>query len=422
MTIYEAARSGAAWDIRTSRSVELIGFGLCVITAVFLLASFFQGAYLVDREGHGVPADFVTIWSAGRLVLDGHPEATYKWTTILKAVEEAAVGTAFEGYYAWLYPPTFLFVAGLLATLPLVVAQVSWTILTLSAYVAAVRAIVADRIGILLACAFPAVLSNSMVGQTGALSAALLGGSLFCMERRPVLAGCFLGLLTYKPQLGLLFPLVLVASGRWRVFWTAAGAGSLLILLSWAAFGAGAWVAFFQSMQIASQAFLTEGQADWSKLQTLLGIVRWLGGSDTLAWWLQGLLVGAIAMLLCALWRSSVSFDMKAAALASGALLSTPYLYMYDFVALAVPMAFLVRAGMVEGFLRGEMIGLGVASLLILLYPLLQAPIGPLSLLIVVLLIGRRTALQLQSNPIVRRLLVRCGAGELHATGRSGGC
>jgi hypothetical protein len=415
MTTQEAARAGAVWDIRTSRAVELIGFGLCVVTAVFLLAAFIQGAYLIDGDGHGIPADFVTLWSAGRLLLDGHPEATYKWTTILKAVEEAAVGKPFEGFYAWLYPPPFLFVAGLLATLPLVAAQASWTILTFSAYVTVVRTIVGDRIGILLACAFPAVLSNVMVGQTGSLSAALLGGSLFFMERRPALAGCFLGLLTYKPQLGLLFPLVLIASGRWRVFWTAAGVGSLLILLSWAAFGADAWIAFFQSMQIASQAFLTEGQADWSKLQTLLGIVRLLGGSDTLAWWLQGLLVGTLAMLLCALWRTNVSYDMKAAALAIGALLSTPYLYMYDFVTLAVPMAFLVRAGMVEGFLRGEMIGLGAASLLILVFPVVQVPVGPAAILAVAVLIGRRVVLQLAPTPIMRRFLDRCGAGQPYA-------
>src|SRR5258708_8123186 len=124
----------------------------------------------------------------------------------------------------------------------------------------------------------------------------------------------------------------------------------------WGAVGAGAWIGFARSLWIASQAFLSEGQADWSKLQTLFGIVRWVGGSDPLAWWLQGLLAGVTAILLCALWRTSASFDMKAAALASGALLSTPYLYMYDFVTLAVPMAFLVRAGMAEGFMRGEMI------------------------------------------------------------------
>jgi hypothetical protein len=38
------------------------------------------------------------------------------------------------------------------------------------------------------------------------------------LDRKPLPAGIPLGLLTPKPQLGALFPVMLVASGRWRVF------------------------------------------------------------------------------------------------------------------------------------------------------------------------------------------------------------
>ena len=258
--------------------------------------------------------------------------------------------------------------AALLATMPFAVAQAVWSFSTFPAYVIAVRTIVGDRIGILLACAFPAILSNFMVGQNGFFSAALLAGALFFLERRPVLAGCFLGLLTYKPQFGLLFPLVLVAGGHWRVFSTAAVVAVLVNATSWAAFGTSTWMAFIHSLPMASQAILTEGQADWHKLQSLFGIVRSLGGSEALAWSLQSGLIGVIAILLCAMWRSRVSFDLRAAALATGPLLSTPY-PTCTTITLAVPMAFLVRAGLATGFLRGEMIGVGAASLLILIFP-----------------------------------------------------
>jgi arabinofuranan 3-O-arabinosyltransferase len=225
------------------------------------------------------------------------------------------------------------------------------------------------------------------------------------MERRPVLAGCLLGLLTYKPHLGILFPLVLIAGGRWRVFFAAAAVAVLLGVTSWAAFGAGTWTAFFQSLPIGSQAILTEGQGDWNKLQSLFGIVRALGGSKALAWWLQGAFIGVTAILVCALWRSSVSFDLKAAALASGALLATPYLYMYDYVVLAVPMAFLVHAGLASGFRRGEMLGFAAAGLLILIFPFVKAPIGPVATLIIAVLIGRRVVLELRSGTAVEQSL-----------------
>ena len=37
------------------------------------------------------------------------------------------------------------------------------------------------------------------------------------LDRRPVAAGVLIGLLTLKPQLGILFPVMLIASARWRV-------------------------------------------------------------------------------------------------------------------------------------------------------------------------------------------------------------
>ena len=75
---------------------------------------------------------------------------------------------------------------------------------------------------LLVALAFPAVLINIGHGQNGFLTAALLGGALVVLERRPIMAGFMLGLLVYKPQYGLLLPLVLAVSGRWKCFASAA--------------------------------------------------------------------------------------------------------------------------------------------------------------------------------------------------------
>ena len=80
---------------------------------------------------------------------------------------------------------------------------------------------------LLLALAFPAVYVNLAHGQNGFLSAALLGGSLLILDQRPKLAGVLIGLLAYKPQFGVLIPLVLIATGRWTVI--AAAAATVLI-------------------------------------------------------------------------------------------------------------------------------------------------------------------------------------------------
>jgi hypothetical protein len=90
------------------------------------------------------------------------------------------------------------------------------------------------------------------------------------------------------------------------------------------------------------------------------------------------------------LWRSRAAFDLKAAALGAGALLATPYLYMYDLAALAVPFAFLLRYALERGFLVSEMAGFGIAGLLILVFPYAQTQTGLAAALIILALIVQR--------------------------------
>ena len=108
----------------------------------------------------------------------------------------------------------------------------AWTLLTFPLYAATIRGIIGDRIGLLLACAFPGILANAMVGQNGFVTAALLGGALIFMERRPLLAGGLIGLLSFKPHLGILIPVALVAGGHWRVIAAAAVTVALLFVAS----------------------------------------------------------------------------------------------------------------------------------------------------------------------------------------------
>ena len=203
------------------------------------------------------------------------------------------------------------------------------------------------------------VFSNTLVGQNGFLTAALIGGTLYLMPVRPVLAGICLGLLSYKPQYGLLFPLVLIAAAQWRVFISAGVTTIALAFVSWLAFGTESWQAFLHWMPMFSQAFLSEGKATWWKLQSLYSMVRYLGGSEQFAWAVHWVFTASVATVLVLMWRSRVPYTLKAAALATGTLLITPYLFMYDMVVLAIPVAFLVRLGLKSGFRRYELPALG---------------------------------------------------------------
>ncbi len=390
MALFEMTpECGSAAGASLPRLVQSVCFALIVSHIVFLAASYVNGTWLMAPDGTGVPTDFVNVWAAGRLTLAGHAVAAYDWT-IHKAAEESALGHPFDGYFGWHYPPTFLFVAAALSLLPYAVAYVVWAFGTFPIYVAAIRAIIGDRVGYLLAAAFPAVLANFFVGQNGFLSAGLIGGTLISIERRPLLAGLLLGLLTYKPHLGLLFPIALAAGGYWRVFFTAGIVAAAMATASWVAFGSESWHAFIVNIGHASQAFLADGLAGFNKLQTAFGLVRTLGGSEQLAWTVQAVVALVAAAAIAVLWKSRAAHEVKAAAAGTGALLATPYLYTYDLAVLAVPLAFLIHLGRARGFLAHELAGIGVACLLIAIFLFVKFPVGFAAILVVAALVVRR--------------------------------
>jgi hypothetical protein len=373
-------------------------FVLCGINACYFAVAYFLGLWIYDLSGRLEPTDFVNVWAAGRLVLDGHPALAYDWD-VQRQVEVAVLGQDFSGNFAWHYPPPFLFVATFLAWFPYPMAFLGWMAISLLPYLAVMRAIVDRPFGLMLAIAFPMLFVNMMVGQNGFLTAALIGGTLYLLPTRPVLAGVCLGLLSYKPQYGLLFPIVLIAAGHWRVFISAGVTAVLLAFASWLAFGTESWQAFFHWLPLSSQAFLTEGRAAWWKLQSLLALVRYLGGADQLAWALQWILTASVAAVLALMWRSRVSYTLKAAALATGTLLSTPYLYMYDMMVLAIPIAFLIRIGLKSGFRSHEIPALGCAMALILTFIFAGLPVGLGATLIVGGLVLCRAGLWWQREP-----------------------
>lgn len=369
-------------------------FVLAVINAAFFPAAFFTpGWWIYDAQGLGIPTDFVNVWSAGKLALGGHPALAWDWG-IQKDVQVAVLGQSYPGNFAWHYPPPFLFVASLLARLPYAAAFVAWVAVSFVPYLLMMRAVVGRPFGFLLAAAFPVVLTNTLVGQNGFLTASLIGGMLVLLPARPVLAGICLGLLSYKPQYGLLFPLVLIAAQQWRTFVVAGVTAVALAVLSWLAFGTESWQAFFHWMPMFSQAFLTEGRAPWGKMQSIFALVRYLGGSEPLGWIFQWIMTASVAVALVLLWRSRVRYELKAAALATGTLLVTPYLFLYDVMVLAVAVGFLVRIGLAEGFARYELPALFAAAMLLMFYPLFGAPTGFGATLIVAALIAGRCGLR----------------------------
>jgi arabinofuranan 3-O-arabinosyltransferase len=379
MTIPGISLARGSRGILVADAFQFPCLALAIVNAGIVASAWLSGAG---------PNDFVGVWAAGRLALEGAPQAAYDWSAH-KAVEDLAAGFPFAGTYPWLYPPSFLMVAAVVALVPYALAHFMWPTVTSVAYLGTIRAIIQHRTAILLAAAFPGAMANMLAEQNGFLSAGLFGGALVLMERRPLLSGCLLGLLTYKPQLGLIIPLALIAGGRWRVFCSAAVVAVTVTAMSWVAFGSATWAAFGHS-SVGAMRVLADHPASWHKLQTVFGLVLSLGGSESVAWSLQGGMIVACAVFTSVAWRRAIAFEVQAAALVAASLLATPYLYIYDLAVLSVPMAFLIRLGRTDGFRSGEISGLAAASLLVMSSLLVDGPVGLAAIFIITLLVARR--------------------------------
>jgi hypothetical protein len=363
-----------------------------LIVAVLQLAMTHGGMY---PNGQPIGADFVNVWAASASALQGHPAAIYN-SAPHHAMEQAALSNPRVGLYGWHYPPMFLIVALPLALLPYLWAYFAWEGLTLAAYAWAMKRLAPTREELWLALAFPPVMINFSNGQNGFVTCALFAGGLMLLEDSPLTAGICFGLLTYKPQFGLLIPLALIAARRWRAFGSAAAAGAVFALLSLAMFGAGTWRAFFTSIAFTRGLVLEHGAIEFFKLQSAFGAVRMWGGGISLAYAAQGLTALGGGAVVLWIWRkeSKAPFSLKAAALCVGSLMISPYVLDYDLVLLALPIAWMALDGCERGFLPYEKSALVAAWLFPAITRMVadstMIPLGPLVHIALLALIVRR--------------------------------
>lgn len=330
--------------------------GYALLSAVFSVAVAIGWILLsekgIDPSGRPIGTDFMNVYAAGLMVLDGQAPLAYDWTAH-NAVEQAVIPTG--DYYGWHYPPVFLFLAAALAALPYFVALGTYVAATLAGFLATARAIMAGsgvRTGLVLLVAFgfPAVFVNAGHGQNGFLTAALLGLGLLLLPGRPVAAGVMFGLLAYKPQFGLLIPVALLAGGHWRAILSA---GATVILTNTAAylvFGREIFEAFLASTELTRTIVLEQASTGLHKFQSVFAAVQLVGGSLEAAYLAQALALAGAVAAVALVWRVGGDHRTKAAILAFAIPLTTPYLMDYDLTLLGVGIAFLARRGLERGF------------------------------------------------------------------------
>jgi len=232
-------------DRRLLRDFLILGGGFFLV-ALLVYAGLLSHGTPFPRDGSGlvVGRDFLNFWMYGRAAASEQPWAWYDIDTYQRAIA-AIVGPHYPGQI-WSYPPSLMLLLvpfGQVAYLP---ALAMWTVIGLAILLGVARWQGWNRQVLLATLVSPASFFGLISGQGTFLIVAALVSIFFLSNRRPIVAGLLIAMLTLKPQIGLLFPLALAAAGRWRIF-AAAALGAIIIAgATAAAFGMESWRAFFR--------------------------------------------------------------------------------------------------------------------------------------------------------------------------------
>ena len=354
----------------------IVGLALITIWIGTLAGSIgSKGGWLIDGAGIAQNNDFNNVYTAGQFVVGGEPAAAYDLERHRQA-QIVLTANPNSTFFPWPYPPTFLFIAGLLALMPYAAAMFTWSVGGLALFAMPLWKIAPKPAHFAILLAMPAAWLNAFVGQNGTLTAGLIGGALLALPTRPILAGIFIGLLSYKPHLGMLFPIALMAAGQWRAFAAAAVTFITLALLSVIAFGTAPWIAF--PGQIEHVMALVGVAEQPERLQSLLGFALAIGVPASTGTFAQTLLTLLLIAAVAWTWHSkTISFDLKAALLAVAVTLASPYQFVYDLPVLTIAQAFLIRHLAAKGAISWpDILALVAVNVLVLAFAATPVPLG----------------------------------------------
>ncbi len=272
--------------------------------------------------------DFFAIWSYARFLGEHQAVALYD----LASLHAAQVGWGMQAAHTnpFPYPPSFILALWPLQDLDYWTALPVWLSISFGLYLAALLA-GAGRphpASVLAAVLAPATTVTLVAGQSGFLAAALLVGGARLAGTRPVWAGVLFGLLTYKPQLGLLVPVALLAAGQWRCIAAATATTIILAAVAAAAFGSAVWPAWLRALPEYQEMFArsTHGHR---LMATILTNMEALGAPARVAEAAQALGSLSAATVVWTCWRRGPR-DSAVVALLAGTCLAVPHAFLYD--------------------------------------------------------------------------------------------
>ncbi len=316
-------------------------------TTAVMVAAVFAGASDVMIGG-----DFSAFFIAAKAAAEGAAAEIYNVVDF-----QARLNAAFPGRddltLSWQYPPTYFLVIAAFAALPYFLGYAIFSGASAVAYGSLLRREIKDNLLSFAIIASPAAFIAFTSGQNGFLTAALLLLAASDPKKRPIIAGVAAGLLTIKPHLGLLIPIAYAAAGCWRAMGVAAVTAIALAGVSFLAYGAEPWIAFFASVTEVNDR-VSIGLMPLAKMATPYSAALYAGLPEWPARIFHLACAAGAAGVVWRVWRRCDDLGLRAATLIACVFLAAPYGFYYELIILGFPVAVVVTRAMKTGWLKYE--------------------------------------------------------------------
>lgn len=293
-----------------------------------------EHGYFVDERGFIFGRDFVNFWHYGQGAWTG-AGASYYDPLVYNARLDALIPGHNYPDQLFSYPPHYMLVAAPFGLLGYHMALAVFTFLGLTLYWFTIVRPFPDAPLRIALFVVPTIAVLVICGQVSAFLAVLLVWIYRTLDTRPVLAGLLIALLTVKPQIGVLLPVFLLATGRWRVCVYAGLFSAGFLAVSVAVHGWQAWQDYL-TVGISNQSatLFQSSPLVLGLMPTVLVDMAVLGASRSGALMVHALAMATALFFMILVIRRTQDAFLRYAAFLVATFLATPYLMAYDTLVL----------------------------------------------------------------------------------------
>jgi arabinofuranan 3-O-arabinosyltransferase len=370
---------------RNAAAFGWTGFALIFLALLlFNKVIFFQHDFLEDMKNR----DFVNYWMAGHLVREKGAMLLFGDLQSYSAELSHRVGPQVQPRY-WSYPPHFLFFTAPLGYFSYFPALAAFSALGAVFFVMSSKIFLKALSYGNLALLAPFILCNAITGQNGFLTGGLFLLALGWREEHPALSRIALGLLTIKPHLGILLPILFLCERRYLAIASAISTTVLTVLASILIFGHEVWLAYLEQTVPYMKIVMNE----WTGLFLYLmpsafGSLRVLAFDPRTSLAIHLLFAVVILAVSAPFFFRAGTAQARSLIVIIATFLVLPYQYVYDIGPLAAAAALAASAGSLNQTktlaAAAALLPLGTVAVGMLAYPV--APILILAFLLVVMI------------------------------------